>query len=222
LLSASVDSIGASLSDWIGSVTPGVPLKVQPLGVRAREPGIDLRLVRAHPRAVPRTPLPPLIIDIDFLLTVQLADAAAEQKTLAELLLAAMQREDMEILKKPDALNLCVMLGCPAAPGLVLRTPFVRERVPNPSPRVRTAEIRAFDLQFIVGRVLGPGELPIEGARVSATGSGSTVQTDGTGTFRLPIVPGMNIQLLARAHGKVASGTGSAGEFVTLRLPLEV
>jgi hypothetical protein len=221
-LTATADSVAASLVGWIGSVAPDVSVKMQPLGARTREAGIDLRLFRANPRAPAREPLPPLVLDLDFVLTIQLADAVAEQRTLAELLLAAMQREDLEVLTDRCALELCVMLGLPPAPGFVLRTPFIRTRIPPPTPRVRSAVIRTSDLGFVAGRVLGPGDVPIPGASVMTVGSGNAVRTDGSGTFRLPVAPRLNVQLVAHAHGSEATGAGSAGEFVTLRLPLEI
>jgi hypothetical protein len=215
------DEITAELVAWIGAATPGVAVTVSPLGGRTRQQGLDLRLLRLTPKPPPRTPDPPWVVDLDYLATVQLEDAAAEQKAAGEVMLAAMARGDVEIVEA-DVLQLCAALGLPPAPGLVLRTPLVRERDVQPKPWVRQLVLQTSDLGVVAGQVLGPQDIPVTGAVVSVVGLDRAARTDRQGKFKIAAAPaGRPLRLVARAKGVEIEGLATAGQAVTLRLPLE-
>jgi hypothetical protein len=223
-MTGAVDDTTAGLVAWIGGVLPGTAVCVQSLGDKQRGAGVDLRLLRALPRPGPRAADPPLVADLDYLATVQLADAGAEQRAVVELLFAAMDRQDVEVLAGEDVLGICASLGIAPAAGFVLRTPLVRERAAKQRPLVRRPMVvHTSDLGVISGQVLGPADTPVAGATVSALGLDRLVRTDRHGQFRIGAAPGAAaVRLVARARGVEIEATAMAGEPVTLRLPLEV
>jgi hypothetical protein len=194
------------------------------LGARERESGVDLRLIRAAPRATARTAEPPTILDLDYLVTIQMADAAAEQHALVELLFAATARHDSEVVSDQSVAELCASLGIPVATGFVLRTPLVRIPARHPTRRVRVPlVVHTAELGVIEGRVLGPQDTPIAGALITAAGLATMARTDHDGHFRMVGMPATTagVQLTARARGAQAGGVGIVGQPVTLRLALE-
>lgn len=223
-MTGTADEATAALADWIGTVLPDVKVSTHSLGDKQRQPGVDLRLMRAAPRLGPRTALPPLIADLDYLATVQLADAAAEQKALGELLFAVMDRRDVEVVADVDVLAACAALGIAPGPGLVLRTPLVRERAVTPVRRVRAPlVVHTSDLGIIAGQVLGPKDMPVAGASVSAAAINRFTRTDRNGRFQIGAAPVEgDVRLVARAKGAEIEGVAVAGQPITLRLPLEV
>jgi hypothetical protein len=218
------NELTAELLAWMGSVLPDVPAVAQPLGLRERKPGIDLRLVRAAPRPTPRTSDPPALVDVDYLITVQLPDAAAEQRAIVELLFAVADRAQSEVVPDQNVAELCGMLGIPVGPGFILRAPLVRAPQAKMAPRVRGPVIvHSSELGMIAGTVVGPGDIPVAGAAVSARGLNRSVSTDRNGQFKFVSAPGgtSGVRLVARARGVEVEGTAVAGQTVTLRLPLE-
>ncbi|HUO90322.1 MAG TPA: carboxypeptidase-like regulatory domain-containing protein [Rhizomicrobium sp.] len=218
------ESTTTDLVDWIRSILPDVPTVARPLGARERASGVDVRLMRAAPRAAARTAEPPSILDLDYLVTVQMPDAAAEQNALVELLFAAAARHDSEVVTDQSVAELCATLGIPVATGFVLRTPLVRIPARRPARRVRVPlVVHSADMGVIEGRVLGPNDVPIAGAVIVAAGLGNTARSGHDGRFRLVGMPATRagVPLTARARGAEAEGVGVVGQPVIFRLALE-
>jgi hypothetical protein len=222
-LAETAESTTTDLVKWIRSVLPDVPAIARPLGARERASGIDVRLIAASPRPAARSAEPPAILDLDYLVTVQMTDAEAEQQALVELLFAAMDRHECEVITGKDIAQLCAQLGFPAAAGFILRKPLVRERDIRPAKRVHKLVVHTAPMGVIEGRVLGPQDIPIAGAVISAPGLSSTARSDPSGRFRIAGIPGTadGVTLTARAHGAEVDGVALAGKPIILRLPLE-
>jgi hypothetical protein len=197
---------------------------VRTLGDKQRQAGVDLRLLRASPRPLPHTAEPLLVADLDYLATIQMDDPAEEQRLAGDLVLAAMGRWDLEVVAGADALSACAALGLPPAPGVIFRLPLVREPEHRLPPRVREPlVVHAETLGVIAGQVLGPDDIPIAGATVSAVGLERFARTDVKGRFELRSAPASGpVRLRAEARGVEAEGVATPGEPITLRLPLEV
>jgi hypothetical protein len=104
----------------------------------------------------------------------------------------------------------------------VLRTPLVRERDVQPKPWVRQLVLQTSDLGVVAGQVLGPEDIPVTGAVVSVVGLDRATRTDRQGKFRIAAAPaGRPLRVMARAKGVEIEALATAGEAVTLRLPLE-
>lgn len=224
-MSDGADQITREIVAWAHALLPGLAVASQPVHAAARGVGIDIRLIGLSPRQPPRTANPPLTIDLDYLVTVQIDDAYAEQKALGELLFAAADRSDFEIVTTRTAAAICAELGIPVAAGLVIRTAMLRERVPKKVPLVREP-LRVEDaaIGIVEGEVLGPGDIPIANAVVSLPGIGREVRTDAKGRFRIAGAPQEHggIKLNVKARGVELNGAAMPGKRVVLRLPLEV
>jgi carboxypeptidase family protein len=225
VVAGTADDIGRDLVAWAGSVLPKTQAAAKPLGARERVPGVDIRLLGLAPKAQPRTHNPPDIVDLDFLVTVQLADAYEEERALAELLLAAAERSDFEIVAGRTAAELCATLGIPVAAGFVVRTPLARERERRRAPLVRFPLIvEAADLTVLEGIVTGPGDVPIAGAHVTVKGLDKDARTDRDGRFVIRGVPREKdgLALNVKARGVELDAPAVPGQTVVLHLPLEV
>lgn len=219
------DDIARDLLAWVASVTPKIPAAAKPLGTRERAAGIDIRLIGLAPKPAPRAPNPPDAVDLDFLVTVQMADAFDEQNALAELLLSAVQRSDVEIVAGRSGAELCAALGIPVAAGFVLRTPLVRARDVKPAPLVKfPLQVEPVRLSVVQGIVTGPGDVPIAGAVVSVADGMREARTGHDGRFRIAGLPQQKaqIKLNVRARGVELDAAAVPGQDVVLKLPLEV
>jgi hypothetical protein len=214
------------LVGWAQGVLPDLTVAARALGDRQTEEGVDIRLVGVAPRPAPRTPSSPLVLSLDYLLTVRAADPIAEQAGILELMLAAMEHEDAEVVTDANPLRLCIDLGLTPGPGFVMRAPLARRRQSvRQVPLVRfPLTIASGELGVLRGLVVGPNDTPVAGAVVSAEGVDRIVRTDALGRFRLqgPVGEGVTVRLNARARGVEIDGQAKAGKPVTLRLPLEI
>lgn len=218
------DSVTTGLVDWVKSILPDLPAIARPLGAHEHTNGVDIRLIRATPRPVARTSEPPVILDLDHLITVQMADAAAEQRALVELMFAAIDRHESEIVTGEGIAELCASIGISVAAGFVLRTPLVRTPARRAAKRVRKLVVHAVpDMGVIEGHVVGPQDIPISGAVISASGLSNTARSDNDGRFRLVGMPTTSggVALTARARGAETAGVGVVGQPIVLRLALE-
>ena len=219
------DEITSDLLEWLAEAAPGLEAHAPALTATVRKAGVDLRLARMTPRPGPRTAVGPLALDLDYLVTVQLADAPAEHHAVAELMFAAMALEDVEVLGGEEAARVSVAFGLPIAPGFILRVPLERARRgfhrPDRSERSRPPPPRPHPPGPIDGRVVGPADDPIDGASVEAVGLDRSVLTDRAGRFRIPDAApeGAAVRLVVRSQGVECEAVAVAGLPVTLRLP---
>jgi hypothetical protein len=152
---------------------------------------IGLFLLEVLPAPAPRTPQrPPLQVMLRYLVTVAAQDAANAHRILGELAFAAMDTAEFEVEVEPVPAAVWTALGVPLRPCFVLRVPLRRERPQPRHPRVRfPIVLRTTPVRALVGVVVGPGDIPIMGARVDVPSMGRSVQTDAQGRFRIPGVP---------------------------------
>jgi len=216
------------LIGWTQGVLPGRSVVARPLADRDCGEGVDLRLIGLAPHAAPRAASPPLTVAVDYLLTVRAADPIAEQTGALELLFAAMEHEEAEVIVDRDALKLCTDLGLPPGPGFVLRAmvSIARRRAAERAGLVRfPLNIVSGELGLLQGSVLGPGDTPVAGAVVRVEGLDRSAQTDAFGRFRLPGpvgAKGRPVRLNVRARGIEIDSEVDTENPVILRLPLEI
>lgn len=222
----SADDVTRGFIAWAGSVLPGLAISCRTLSDKTVSEGIDVRLLGLEPRPSPRVASPPMVVALDYLVSVRAADAFAEQHAAAELLFAALDLPDCTIRTDLPAHALIGALGLPAAPAFILQLTLSRPReVDRHPPLVRFPMVlRATDIDALEGEVRGPQDMPVAAAKVSLPGSHRTVRTDARGRFRLPGVPsgGDPVELEIQARGVTARAEARPGRPVIIRLPLEV
>jgi hypothetical protein len=216
------------LIGWTQEVLPGRAVVARSLSDRDCGEGVDLRLIGLAPHAAPRAASPPLILEADYLLTVRAADPIVEQTGAMELLFAAMEHEQTEVVLDRDVLKLCADLDLPPGPGFVLRAMVsaARRRPAEAAGLVRfPLNIVSGELGVLQGSVLGPGDTPVAGAVVRLEGLDRSAYTDAFGQFRLhgPVGgKGKPVRLNVRARGVEIDSEVETGSPVILRLPLEI
>jgi hypothetical protein len=216
------------LIGWTQEVLPGRTVVTRSLSDRDCGEGVDLRLIGLAPHAAPRAASPPLTLAADYLVTVRAADPIVEQTGAMQLMFAAMEHDETEVVPERDALKLCAELTLPPGPGFVLRAmvSIARRRAVARAALVRfPLTIDAGELGVLQGSVLGPGDTPIAGAVVRVEGVDRTVQTDAFGRFRLHGPVGAKnkpVRLNVRARGVEIDTEIKSDSPVILRLPLEI
>jgi hypothetical protein len=216
------------LIGWTQEVLPGRTVVARSLSDRDCGEGVDLRLVGLAPHAAPRAASPPLTMTADYLVTVRAPDPIVEQTGAMDLLFAAMEHEETEVVLDRDPLKLCAELNLPPGPGFVLRATvsIARRRQADRAGLVRfPLNIVSGELGVLQGSVLGPGDTPVAGAVARLEGLDRSTQTDAFGRFRLhgPVGgKGRPVRLNVRARGVEIDSEVETGSPVILRLPLEI
>ena len=185
-----IDEIDARLSDWVkGSL--GKEMAELAFGISKETPKattVNLCLVGVLPTPSPRTPQrPPLKLVLRYLVSVQAAEVEDAHRILGTLAFSAMEVSDFDVeTQAPDA-ALWAALGIPLQPSFAIRVPLLKSRPEPKLQRVRyPLVLKTSPVRSISGVVLGPGEIPVMGARVEIPGSGRPAQTDYLGYFVIP------------------------------------
>jgi hypothetical protein len=192
-LSAAENSL---LSGWIRPAVGEIPVAFGPLDAEPLLEG-DVRihltflgtLPATPPRALSRQPQSLLMI-ARYLVTASAPSPAAADRLIVALGFAALDRGLPELERDGPAPDLWLALGVTARPALVVREVLERQR-PAPSvPLVRRPLVTEWShSRTLTGRVNGPRETPIAGARIEVASAGLTAYSDHRGEFSLPGVP---------------------------------
>jgi len=224
-----IEEVDQRLKAWVGEVSGELPVSFAVPDRSPREPGVSLYLLElcaAPPaRSVRRVPLQ---FSVCYLITVTAQTPELAHHTLSELVFSALETPDFEVDLGTIPLELWTALGVPPQPAFRLRLPVRRERA---EPSVRRV---SFPLvthltpnEALLGRVVGPGDVPIPGALVDLPALKLSTRTDARGCFRFPLVPPRESlgRLEVRAKGEVLhvgaeALTTEAGQLV-IRMPLK-
>jgi len=181
------------LADWVRSALgkDKAELSWGPPPAAAKSATISLTLLEILPTPSPRmTGKPPLRLKLRYLLTAQAPDPRDAQRLLIALTFAAMEETDWDVELGSLPPGVWEALAVPLQPSIVLNVPLLQERPETIAQRVRVPlVIQAGPVRAITGTVLGPGEIPIMGARVDLPALGRTARTDHLGRFHLTGIP---------------------------------
>jgi hypothetical protein len=136
-------------------------------------------------------------------------DVGRAHRELWRLLLEAVVRsesDDWSVERVPPPLEVWRALGVPPRPSFVLRVQARHEWEHGPpAKRVRERVVEGGPVRSLAGVVVGPGATPLGGVMVDLPSLGQSVETDGTGRFMFPFVPGGEYRprkLVVRAKGE--------------------
>jgi hypothetical protein len=128
----------------------------------------------------------PLQLACYVLVSCTAPTALESSRILSELIFATMQNPDYEIVLEPPPAEFWLALGVIPRPCYALRIPLRIERPSAAVPRVRQPlSVEGAPITQLNGVVLGPGDIPIAGARVEVPMLQRTTRTDANGRFRL-------------------------------------
>ncbi len=212
-----IDEIDTELTDWVkgalgkekAEIFIGAPKE------SVKETTVTLSLVALLPTPTPRTAArPPLKLVLRYLVSVQAQDSGDAHRILGTLAFSAMERPAFEMESEAPEVSLWAALGVPLRASFAIRVPLLKTRPEPKAKRVRfPLVIKTSPVRTISGVVLGPGDIPIMGARVEIPGSGRAVQTDPLGHF---VIPGV-----LREFGPRAIQVRAKGALETVPLDLK-
>jgi hypothetical protein len=201
----SVDEVDKRLEEWICAVLGEVTVSLSAPKDSQTQNGVNLfllDLVSTPPGRSMKEPAPHRIL-LRYVVTVSETDPHAMHKMLGELMFAAMNLPEVEVELEPLAPVVWSALGLTARPSFVLRVPLLRERTEKLVPLVRREMIiKNTSLQRLIGRVIGPGDIAIMGARVELPALNLSTATDFRGRFQFAAVPADPLAKLLRVNAK--------------------
>ncbi len=224
-----IDEVDQRLKAWVSEVVGDMPVSFAAPDRSLGEHGVSLYLLdlgSAPPaRSVRRVPLQ---FSVCYLITVSAETPERAHHLLGELVFAALEAPDFEVDLSTIPLELWTALGVPPQPALRLRVPVRRARAEPNVRRVRFPLVtRTVPNEVLLGRVVGPGDVPIPGALVELPMLKLSTRTDARGSFRFPLVPSVESigRLEVRAKGEVLQVGAEAlvseeGQLV-IRMPLK-
>lgn len=224
-----IGEIDQRLKEWVGEVVGEAPVSFAVPDRTPQANGVCLYLLElgaAPPaRSVRRVPLQ---FTVCYLVSAGAEDPERAHHLLSELLFSALDTPDFEVDLTPLPPQLWVALGVPPRPAFRLKMQVRRER---PEPNIRRVRFplvtQTAPNEVLLGRVVGPGDVPIPGALVELPALKLSTRTDARGGFRFPLVPSRESigRLEVRAKGEVLQvgmETLSAQEGqLVIRMPLK-
>lgn len=224
-----IDEVDQRLKAWVSEVAGDLPVSLAAPDRSQPDPGISLYLLdlgAAPPaRSVRRVPQQ---FSVCYLITVTADTPERAHHTLGELVFSALEMPEFEVDLGAIPVELWMALGLPPQPAFRLRLPVRRERA---EPAVRRVSFplvtHTVPNEALLGRVVGPGDVPIPGALVELPALKLSTRTDSRGCFQFPLVPPLESigRLEVSAKGEVLhvgaeALTSEAGQLV-IRMPLK-
>lgn len=227
-----LDQVDRRVRDWVLSVLGDVQVSLESPVASSRGAGaevgtgsgVSLYLIECvaapPPRGVGR---PPLQITLRYMVTTWAAKPEEAHRLLGDLLFAALDGKDYDVdLSHTDAATWAA-LGVSPQPSFTLEAHLKLERAEPPTRYVRVPlVVQAGPMVPLQGSVVGPGDMPIAGARVEALGLNMWERTDSHGRFQFAGVPGgpKPLRLRVKAKGRemaVLVPQPASGDPVTIR-----
>ena len=207
-----IDKVDQRLKDWVGSVIEGQPVNFRAPGDKQAEFGICLYLMAIREKKAPAGAGPaPLQVSLQYLVTTRAAEPEQAHNVLGRMLFAAMENSEFEVELEPVTAEVWSAFGVPPQPAFLLQVPLRKERAAPVAGRVRQPPIvKTAPLAAFRGVVVGPGNIPLPGARVEIPLMRLSTTTDHKGAFQFTALPsGLAIQLHVQAKGKALSLTAA-------------
>lgn len=201
-----IERASEQLESWIRETLDLGAVSFAPPGDMQGRQGINcylLELVENPP--VQGSKRAPLQFALHYLVTCWAETPLGAQRLLSALIVAVMQHEQYEALLKPVAAETWTALGTIPRPSFLLRVPVRMERATPVVPRVRSPiDVDSAPMTQFFGVVVGPGDIPLAGARVELPSLQRVTRTDAKGRFQLTGMAGepRTTQLRISAKGK--------------------
>lgn len=226
--SAMIGEIDTQVRGWIREAVHGAEVWLGPPLPGENRTGVGLHLLRILPEPSPRGARPPpLRIRLEYLVSTWAEAPSTEHRLLAEVVVAALSRDDVQVAPEPVSVSLWAAFGVPPRPGLLVVASLRVERSAKPAPLVREPPIvRWVASGALAGVVVGPGDVPVANARIELPALDLRVATDADGRFRFPRVPATagetRLRVVARGRTQdVTRELPAGGAPLTIRFDLE-
>lgn len=206
-----IDAIDRDLLDWLTATAPKTVVTLAaPAADAGDKPLVScylLALATAPPArgAGTRGPVPQQFA-LRYLISVSAADPQEAHRVLGPLVFAAMDRAGCEVELDMLPADLWLALGVVPRPAFILRVPL---RLARPEPAtgivLHPIVINEAPLRSLSGRVVGPGDIPLAGARLELPSLHLATRSDHRGRFAFPPIPidPLPPELVITARGRV-------------------
>ena len=186
-----IDEVDQRLKSWVGRVLGDAPVSLSVPERDSVDRLVGLYLLELYASAAAPHVAPASAPGVALLPRHHGGDSPERaHHLLGELVFAAMEEPGFEVDLTPVPVALWTALGVPPRPAFRLRVPLERERPLPAIPRVRVPLItRTVPGTVLLGRVVGPGDIPIPDAQVELPSMGLNARTDAKGRFRIASVP---------------------------------
>lgn len=236
------ETADARLKAWASEVVGDVAVSLGPPAAPGGTPGVGLYLLDLVEAPPPRGSRDaPLRVALRYLVTTWADAPAEEHRLLGALLFAAMAAPWLDVELEAFPSSLWSSFGVAPRPSFLLRVFAQQERETRPVKLVLRHVVKRATMAPLVGRVLGPGDVPLPQATVTLPSLALSTVTDASGAFRFAAVPPeprhKRLQVVAKGVVVVADvdvgpavggpagdigpgGDALAGALLTIRVPI--
>lgn len=186
------DDVDRQLTHWVRATLGEVPVSLAAPLEPADGLGVSVYLLEVSKTPVARAPRsrPPLQMTLRYLVTTWAATAEESHQMLGALAFAALADPTYEVEADPVPVALWAGFGIPPRPSFAVRVRVQREWLAEPPPIVREpVMLRGSPVVTIAGVIVGPGDVPLVGARVECPAIDRSTWSNATGRFQLAGVP---------------------------------
>lgn len=212
------DQVDQRLDDWVQRVLGPIAVTFEPPLPARDGKGVSCYLLAV----VGNPPLrgnrrPPLQAALQYLVTTWAERPQEAHRLLGELAFAALETTDFVLEPEPPPMATWQALGLLPKPSLMLRVPVRRARAEPETPLVvEPLVVRQAPMIPLHGVVVGPGNVPVAGARIELPALGRYAVTDRRGCFMFEAIPflteGVELAVSARGRHQVVRVTGATSE----------
>jgi len=206
-----IDAIDRELLEWLKATVPKTMVSFgAPLAEAGDKPLVScylLALATAPPTRGASSGGPaPQQFALRYLISVSAAAQEDAHRLLGPLVFAAMDRPGSEVELDMLPAELWIALGVVPRPAFLLRVPL---RLARPEPTagivLHPIIINQSPLRPLAGRLVGPGDVPLAGARLELPSLQLSTRSDHRGHFTFPPIPmdPLPKELVITARGRV-------------------
>ena len=187
-----IDEVDLQLREWVGGlVDKGVEISFAPPSNAGSGSGVSVYLLELVPAPPLRGELrTPVQLALRYLVSTWGEKADDQHRLLGDLALAAMTNPEFEVELRPLPAETWAAFPAVPRPSFYIKVPLRQER-PEPVTKLvrQPLVVKATNLMAVLGRVVGPGDVPVAGARVEIAAADLSTETDHSGRFALAGVP---------------------------------
>jgi hypothetical protein len=139
-----LDEVGQKLKRWLGELSGSPEVRFQLPGADSPAPAIGLYFVEIqHKPPVRDATHSARPFHLRYLVTASASDPLAAQRLLGNALIAAIEREGVELDNEPPSIALWQALGVRPQPAFLISVPWQYEKeLPRPSLVTQPVELR--------------------------------------------------------------------------------
>lgn len=207
-----IDAVDQSVLEWIRQVAPEVSVTLDPPFPEEKSSRISVYLAEvspAHSTSAAGNKRQPLQTSLRYVISTCGGTQEDQHRLFGPILFEAMEQEEFKVVLTGEPPGFWSAMGVPPRPSFSLTAPCIVERPMPPMKYVKKVVLKTSPMRSLQGVVLGPGDIPLAGARVEWPTLDRRTRTDSRGKFQFAGLPGelAGKSLRVRAKGREMSLT---------------